>query len=90
MVEQAKFTYSPLGKVLEKQKKKQLKTKEISNQNKRLLALTNKGDHKNNHKKIFEEFVKESFDEIKELSHEVDHNGLTYYFTGNTTRKKIP
>ena len=45
-----------------------------------LAALTNKDDHKDNYKEIFEKLVKERFDEIKKLI-----NDLTYY---NTARKK--
>ena len=67
IIEQAKFTYSLLGKPLEKQTKtteeqgrKQIV--DITNQNERLAALTNKDDHKDDHKdnykKIFEENLK--------------------------------
>ena len=31
------------------------------------MALTNKDDHKDNYKEIFEELVKEKFDKIKEF-----------------------
>ena len=42
------------------------------------MSLTNKDDHKGNifHKKIFEELVKERFDEIKELADEINQNDL--------------
>ena len=53
IIEQAKFTYSPLGKAFEKQAKtieeqerKQIDA--ITNQNERLAVLTNKNDHKDN------------------------------------------
>ena len=57
MIEQAKFTYSPLRKAFEKQaktieeqRKKQIGA--ITNQSKRLATLTNEDDdHKDNHKK---------------------------------------
>ena len=40
------------------------------------MALTNKDDdHKDNCKDIFEELVKERFDEIKELTNEINENG---------------
>ena len=52
----------------------------------RLSALTNKYDHKDNYKGIFEELVIEMFDEIKELTHEINY--LIYYFKGNTARKR--
>ena len=67
-----------------KNKQKRLKSKEkkivaITNQSKRLAALNNKdGDHKDNHKEIFEELVKERFDEIKELTNEINQNDLKY------------
>ena len=45
-MEQAKFTYSSLGKAFEKQTKTN-----ITNQSKRLVVLTNKvDDHKDNYK----------------------------------------
>ena len=62
---QAKFIYFPLGKVFE-QRIKQIGS--IANQNKRLAALTNKGNHKDICKEIFEKLVKEKFKEIKELT----------------------
>ena len=41
------------------------------------MALTNKdGDHNDNYKEIFEELVKETFDEIKELTNKVNQNDL--------------
>ena len=94
VIEQAKFTYSSLGKALEKQTKmiedqgrKQIDT--ITNQNKRLAALTNKDDHQDNYKEIFEELVKERFDEIEELTNEINQNNFIYYFKGNTFRKRF-
>ena len=81
MIEQAKFTYFPFGKALEKQRKtiedqgrKQIDT--ITNQKARLPALTHKDDHKGNYKEIFEKLVKERFDEIKELTNEINHDGF--------------
>ena len=52
----------------------------ITNQNVRLAALTNKdNNHKDKLKKL-EELLKERFDEIKELTDEINQNDLTYYF----------
>ena len=59
------------------------------NQNERLAALTNKDDHKDNYKNIFEELVKERFHEIKELTDEKNQNDLICYFKGNTFRKRF-
>ena len=59
------------------------------NQNERLAALSNKDDHKDNYKNIFEELVKERFHEIKELTDEKNQNDLICYFKGNTFRKRF-
>ena len=59
------------------------------NQNERLVALSNKYDHKDNYKNIFEELVKERFHEIKELTDEKNQNDLICYFKGNTFRKRF-
>ena len=92
IIEQAKCTYSPLKKVLEKQmettedqEKKQ--TDAITNQKKRLAALTNKDDENLSHKEIFKELVREGFDEIRELTNEANLDDLIYYLKGNTARK---
>ena len=69
----------------EEQGKKQ--TDAITKQNKGLEALTNKDDHKNVYEKIFDKLVKEKFDEIRELSDEIDYNDLIYCFKNNTTTK---
>ena len=94
IIEQAKFTYTPLGeafeeqtKTIEEQGKKQIDA--ITNQNERLVAFTNKDGHKDNYKEIFEKLVNERFDEIKELTDEINHDDLTYYFKGNTARKRF-
>ena len=59
------------------------------NQNERLAALSNKDDHKDNYKNIFEELVKERFHEIKEITDEKNQNDLICYFKGNTFRKRF-
>ena len=59
LIEQSKFTYSPLGKTNKNdsraRKKKQVDA--ITNQNGRLAALTNKDDHKNDHRYIYKEYL---------------------------------
>ena len=62
MIEQAKFTYSPLGKALEKQTKtiEDQERKQIDanmNQNKRQVVLINKDDKSFSHKEIFENLL---------------------------------
>ena len=87
MVEQAKFTYSPRGKSLEKQTQtiKVQRRNQIDaskDQNRRLAVLTNEDDKGLCHKEIFEKAVKERFDEIIDLSDEINPDDLIYYFKG--------
>ena len=35
-----------------------------------------------------EELVQEKFDELKELTDEINQNDIIYYFKGNTARKR--
>ena len=88
IIEQAKFTCSPLGKVFEKQTTtieeqgiKQIDA--ITNQNEILVytVLTIKDDHK--------DIYKEIFDEIKDLTYEINDDYLTYYFEDDTAKKKF-
>ena len=61
--------------------KTNITNKTTTNQSKRLATLTNKVDnHKDNYKKLFEELVKERFDEVKGLTNEINQNDLIYYF----------
>ena len=53
------------------------------------MAFTNKDDHKDNYKEIFEKLVNERFDEIKKSTNEINHDDLTYHFKGNTARKRF-
>ena len=54
------------------------------------MALTDKDDyHKDNYKEIFEELVKKSFDEIKELTNETNKNDLIYYFKSNNAKQNF-
>ena len=56
----------------------------------KVLDLTNKDDdHKENYKKMIEKLVKERFDEIIELTDEMNQNDLIYYLKGNTARKRF-
>ena len=71
-------------KTFEEKGKKQLDR--ITDQNKGLEALTNKDDHKSIYKEIFDRVVKERFDEIKQLTHEIDHDSLVHYFKNNINK----
>ena len=53
------------------------------------MALTDKDNHKVNCKEMLENLDKERFDERKELTDEINQNNLTYYFKGNTARKRF-
>ena len=91
MIEQTKFSYSPLGKVFEKETKMTEEKDEkqidaITDQKIRLETLSNKDDHKSIDKKIFDRVVIERFDEIKELTNEIDHDDLIYHFKNNTNK----
>ena len=95
IIEQAKFTYSPLGKAFEKQIKtiedqgqkqvdalKDLKPKEQTK------AITYKSDDDNDKtstsKKIYDEILEEIIDEILKMSKEVSHGDLVYDFKDST------
>ena len=38
---------------------------------------------------MLDKIVKEKFDEIRELTYEINHNYLTYYFKYDTAKKKV-
>ena len=99
VIEQTKFSHSPLGKVFEKRNKNdwrerrktntcyyRSKKKKKKKKKKRLETLCNKDDHKSIDKKIFDRVVIERFDEIKELTNEIDHDDLIYHFKNNTNK----
>ena len=91
IIAQTKFTYSPLGKVFEKQTKMieeqgRKKIDAITNQNERLAVLTNRGDNKDIYKEIFDKLVKEKFDKIKDVTYEINDHYLTCYFKGDSAK----
>ena len=50
------------------------------------MALTNKGDYRDICKEILDEIVKEKFNAIRELTDEINHDYLTYYFEGDSAK----
>ena len=89
IIEQAKFTYSPLSKAFEKQIKtvedrgeKQIKA--LEEHGKQLIKSSGEKDSleilKQN--EIFDGLVNERKFEINKLSEGIDFNNLTYYYTG--------
>ena len=94
MIEQAKFTYSPLGKAFEKQTKtiedqgiKQIK----AIQDKRPIKSIEKFTYDINNspivlkeKEIYNKLTEESFEKINKLDKQIDTNKLLFKYKGNT------
>ena len=88
IIEQAKFTYSPLGKAFEKQRKtikdlgeKQIKA--IQDNKEQLVNINNDDGYKNKlllsrEREIFKNICNKRLDKIEELSKKNDYNNLTY------------
>ena len=83
IIEQAKFTYSPLGKVFEKQ------TKTIEDQGEKQVKaiqdkqLVNNVDYKDKlllskEREIFKDIYNKRLDKIEELNNKIDYNNLKY------------
>ena len=87
MIEQAKFTYSPLGKAFEKQTKtiedqgeKQIKAIQ---DNKEQSVNINNSDYKDKlllskEREIFKDIYNKRLDKIEELNYKIDYNNLKY------------
>ena len=100
MIEQAKFTYSPLGKAFEKQMKtiedqgeKQIKAIQNEGQVKTIKKYTSNDedtyDDKDSpliskQKEIFNKLVDERLDEITKLDEKVNLNNPIYRYKGKT------
>ena len=94
-IEQARFTYSPLGKAFERQIKtiedqgqKQVDALEILKPKKQTKAITYDDDDDDGDDEYLEQkeenynkFFGEKLDEIEELSREIDYKTLNYNFT---------
>ena len=89
IIEQAKFTYSPLGKAFEKQiktiedqGKKQVDALESL---KRKAVESGSNDNKPSiTKEIYDEILEERMDEILKMRDKIDFSNLTYNFKGQT------
>ena len=84
IIEQAKFTYSPLGKAFEKQ------TKTIEDQGKKqvhaLKAIKIGSNNKSTiTKEIYDEILEERIDEILKMSEKINFKNLIYDFKGLTS-----
>ena len=89
IIEQAKFTYSALGKAFEKQiktiedqRKKQVDALKYLNPK----AITYKSDDDNAtiSKEIYNEILEKRMDEILEMSREINYSNLVYDFKSQT------
>ena len=91
IIEQAKFTYSPLGKAFEKQIKtiedqgqKQVDALENFKSKEQTKAIIYKSDDDNTpiSKKIYDEILEERMNEILKMSRETNYSNLVYDFKG--------
>ena len=90
IIQQAKFTYSPLGKAfkeqiktIEDQGKKQVK----AIQDKQIVNINNKDDYKDDYKdklllskerEIFKDIYNKRLDKIEKLNNKIDYHNLEY------------
>ena len=84
IIEQTRFTYSPLGKALEKQ------IKTIDDQGKKqvdaLKAIESGSNDKSTiTKEIYNDIIEGRMDEILKMSREIDYKDLVYDFKGPTS-----
>ena len=99
IIEQAKFTYSPLRKAFEKQIKtiedqgeKEIKAIEDQGQVKtikNMIIMTKILHLSQNKKEIFKELVDERLEKITDLDKKVNSDDLIYRYKGNTADAKF-
>ena len=92
IIEQTKFTYSPLGKAFEKQTKtiedhgkKQVEVLENLKPKEETKPIENRSNNQSKAAIIFDElFNKKKKDLMKELYDQVDYNNLRFKYVGST------
>ena len=95
IIEQARFTYSALGKAFEKQTKidedigqKQIDTLKVLKPKEPTKAITYKLDDDDDNtpisKEIYDEILEGRMDEILKMSREINYSNLVYDFKGPT------
>ena len=99
IIEQAKFTYSPLGKAFEKQIKtikdqgqKQIKAIQDQRQVKTIKKYSYDDENSpfiSKQKEIFNELVDQRLEKITDLDEKVNSNDLIYRYKGNTADAKF-
>ena len=92
IIEQAKFTYSPLGKAFEKQMKtiedqcqKQVDALEGLKTKEQTKAISYDDESLEQKEEKYNKLLHEKLDEIRELSRQIDYKNLNYNFTTNTS-----
>ena len=92
VIEQTKFTYSPLGKAFEKKTKKKNKNKQVDAL-KDLGLKAIKGESNNNNQlinnDIYNKILEKRLNEILKIREEIDYKYLVYNFKGNTPSIKF-
>ena len=91
IIEQAKFTYSPLGRAFEKQiktienqGKKQIDALETLKSKEQTKPIENKSNNKSKAASIFDSLINKRKRLMKELFDNVDHSNLKFEFVGPT------
>ena len=90
IIEQATFTYSPLGKAFEKQTKTvedQGKKQVKAIQDNKQLVNINNDDYKNKlllskEREIFKDIYNKRLDKIEEINNKIDYNNLNFVVVG--------
>ena len=90
IIEQAKFTYSPLGKAFEKQTKTikdQGKNQVKAIQDNKVSINNNDDDYKDKlllskEREIFKDIYNKTLDKIEEINNKIDYNNLNYVVVG--------
>ena len=94
--DQAKFTYSHLGKTLKKQVKtiedqREKQIKAFEEQGKQLIKSSGEKGSLTlvKQKELFDGLTSEKMAEIQKLNNQIDFNNLIYYFRGKKARKNV-
>ena len=95
LIEQAKFTYSPLGKAFEKkiktaedQGQKQVKVLENLKPKEQTKPIEDKSNNQSKATTIFNDLINKRKETMSELYDSVDHNNLKFKYIGPTKDSK--
>ena len=91
IIEQAKFTYSPLGKAFKTNKtiedQGENQRKALEEHGKQLVKYSDEKESLTHSKQ--KEVANKIMEEIQDLSKQIDFNNLTYNYKGESARKKF-